>query len=534
MFHTLIKGATIVDGTGAPEFQGDIGIQDGKLHVLEANSNAPAEKVIDATGLHVAPGFIDAHAHGDTTFGQDYSYTSKISQGITTQVTSHCGQSMFPVNPKTLPLLQKEMRVQTDFFPNEMETFTSCSNFMKYAESVNQPVNTVFMVGHLTLRCAVMGFDNRQPTYEEMELMKSYMREAMENGAAGLSTGLIYVPSCYASEDELVELCKIVAEYDGIYTTHMRNESTKCYEAVKEAISIAKKSGVRLQISHLKIAGVQKWGDSIRVLDLIHRAKEEGIRITADQYPYLASATRLYSCVPPQYFAKGVDYFIEQLNDLQFREKIRKEMCDPATPYDNYYLNAGGWKGVFVSNATETPEAEGKTIAEYAAEKGVDGFDVFWDLLIANKGNVPCIYFCMSEEDVFRIIQDENVVVGTDGIAKSFTDLTHPRAFGTFPRAINYYVKENHILTLPEVIKKMTSKTAEIYQLTGKGVIADGYDADLVLFDFDKIKDTADFLHPVSKAEGIEYVISDGKIVYKNKELTGEMPGKVIRFKKKV
>lgn len=532
MFQTLIKGAAIVDGTGSPAFQGDIGILDGKLHVLETNSNAPAENVINATGLHVSPGFIDAHSHGDTTFGQDYSYTSKISQGVTTQVTSHCGQSMFPINPKTLPMLQKEMRIQTDFFPAEMETFTSCTNFMKYAETVKQPVNTVFMVGHLTLRCAVMGFDNRQPTYEEMELMKTYMREAMENGAAGLSTGLVYVPSCYASEEEIVELCKIVAEYDGIYTTHMRNESTKCYEAIEEAISIAKKSGVRLQISHLKVNTVEKRGDSVRILDLIHRAKAEGIRITADQYPYVASATRLYSCVPPYHFAKGVDYFIEQLDDPAFREKIHKEMNDPATPYDNFYLNAGGWKGVFVTNATETPEAEGKTIAEYAAEKGADCFDVFCELLIANKGVVPCVFFSMSEEDVFRIIQDENVVVGTDGIPKSFTDLTHPRAFGTFPRAINYYVKENHILSLPEMIQKMTAKTAEIYQLQGKGVIADGYDADLVIFDFDKIKDTADFLHPTSKADGIEYVLVGGEIVYKEKEMTGAMPGKVIRFQK--
>lgn len=530
MFDVLVKGASIVDGTGGPVFVGDIGIKDGKLSVFKEGSNKLADKIIDASGLYVAPGFIDAHSHGDTTFGQDYSYVSKISQGITTQITSHCGQSMFPINPETLPMLQKEMRIQTDFFPEEMPTFSGCGAFMRYAEKVKQPVNTAFMVGHLTLRCAVMGFENREPTEKEMEQMKSLVREAMENGAAGLSSGLIYVPSCYASEEEMVELCKVVAEYDGIYTTHMRNESTKCYEAIEESISIAKKAGVRLQISHLKVATVEKWGDSDRILGLIHRAREEGVRITADQYPYIASASRLYSCVPPKHFSNGIDYFVEQLKDMSYREVIKKEMCDPNTPYDNYYLNAGGWKGIFVTNATETPDAQGKTIAEYAEEKGIDGFDAFFELLIANKGVVPCVFFCISKDDLFNIIKDENVVVGTDGIPKSFTELTHPRAFGTFPRAINYYVKENKVMSLPEMIRKMTSKTAEIYKLKNKGIIADGYDADLVIFDFDKIKDTAEFMNPVSKAEGIEYVLVGGEVVYKDMEMTGAMPGKVIKF----
>ncbi|MBR3992579.1 MAG: D-aminoacylase [Anaerotignum sp.] len=534
MFQTLIKGAMIVDGTGAPEFQGDIGIQDGKLHVLEANSNAPAENIIDATGLYVTPGFIDAHAHGDSTYGHDYNYLSKISQGITTQVTGHCGQSLFPIHPDTMAMLQHEQKIQTNEFPEEMITFTNCENFMKFAETVKHPENIVFMVGHVALRNAVMGFDDRKPTEAEMEQMKSMLREAMENGAAGFSTGLIYVPCSYAEEDEIVELCKVVAEYDGIYTTHMRNESTKVYEAIEEAISVAKKSGVRLQISHLKIATVEKWGDSVRILDLIHRAKEEGVRITADQYPYTASSTHLYVCVPPKYFNEGIEKVAELLQDPVMRETIKKEMYDPATPYDNYYLNAGGWKGIFISSAAATPDAEGKTIAEYAEEKGIDGFDAFCEIMIANDCIAPSIYFCISEEDLFRIAKDENVVVGTDAIPKSFVERTHPRAYGAFPRAIRYYVKENGILTLPEMIRKMTSKTAEIYQLAGKGMIADGYDADPVIFDYGKITDTADFMHPLTKAEGIEYVLVNGEVVYKDMELTGAMPGKVIRFNQKV
>lgn len=534
MFNTVIKGATIVDGTGAAAFQGDIGILDGKLHVLEANSNAMGENIIDATGLYVTPGFIDAHSHGDSTYGYDYSYVSKISQGITTQVTGQCGYSMFPVHPKTMSLLQDTQLILTNDFPEEMDTFTSCENYMKYAETVKHPENIAFMIGHVALRNAVMGFDDRRPTEEELDQMKALLREAMENGAIGFSTGLIYVPCSYAEEDEIVELCKVVAEYDGIYTTHMRNESTKCYESIEEAISVAKKSGVRLHISHLKIATVENWGDSVRILDLIHRAKAEGVRISADQYPYTASSTHLYVCIPPKYFTQGVRHVAELLKDPMQREIIKKEMYDPTTPYDNYYLNAGGWKGIFISKATNTPGAEGKTIAEYAEEKGIDGFDAFCEIMIENECIAPSIYFCVSEEDLFRIAKDEIVVVGTDAVPKSFTERTHPRTYGTFPRVIRYYVKENNILTLPEAIRKMTSKTAEIYQLEGKGVIADGYDADLVIFDYDKITDTAEYMNPLTKAEGIEYVIVNGEVIYKNKELTGAMPGKVIRFKKKV
>ncbi len=533
MFDIVIQGSTIVDGTGAAPFQGDIGIKDGKLTVLAAGAPVESKQTIDGKGLYVSPGFIDAHSHGDITLGHEYSYLSKISQGITTQVAGMCGQSLYPVNPDTLYLLKQGLGTLTNDFPTEMETFSTYENFVKYAESTVHPENIVFLIGHAALRIAVMGCDNRKPTADELEQMKQYLRDAMEHGAAGFSTGLIYIPSVYADEDEIVALCKVVAEYDGIYTTHMRNESTQCYESVQEAISVARKSGVRLMISHLKIAGVQKWGDSQRVLKLIHDAQKEGIRVTADQYPYTASLTHLSVCIPPKYFTNGVSGIVEHLKNPETREQIRKEMYDPATPYDNYFLNADGYKGIFIAVAKNTPDAEGMTIEEYAAANGLEGFDAFCKLMIENDGIVSAIYFCMSEDDLFNIAKDDSVVFGTDALPKSMTERTHPRAYGTFPRVIRYYVKEKQILTLAEAIQKMTSQSAKLYHLDSKGIIADGYDADLVIFDYDKLSDTADYMDSLALAEGIEYVLVSGEIVYHDKKLTGAMPGKTIHFQNK-
>lgn len=530
MYDVVIKQPIIIDGSGSPGFEGNIGIKNGKLTILPSDSVEQGKLTIYAKGRYVCPGFIDAHSHGDITLGHKYSYLSKISQGITTHVSGMCGQSLFPVNPEMLHLQKQGLGTLTNDFPEEMTTFTSYENFMKYAESVPHPENIVFLVGHAPLRIAVMGCDNRKPTTEEMDEMKRLLRDAMEHGAAGLSTGLIYIPSVYADEDEIVELCKIVAEYNGIYTTHMRNESTHCYESVAESISVARRSGVRLHISHLKIAGVQKWGDSQRILDLIHDAQKEGISVSADQYPYTASLTHLSVCIPPKYFTNGISAIVKQLKDPETREIIRQEMYNPATEYDNYYLNANGWKGILIAVAKETPEAEGMTVAEYASKHNMDGFDAFCHLMIENNGIVSAIYYCMSEDDLFRIAKDDAVVFGTDALPKSLTERTHPRAFGTFPRVIRYFVKEKGILTLPEAIKKMTSASAELYRLKGKGLIADGYDADLVLFDYDKITDTADYMNSLTLAEGIDYVFVNGEIVYHEKELTGAMPGKTISF----
>ncbi len=530
-YDLFIKNANIIDGSGAPAFAGTVAAHDGKLTVLAADAVVDAENVIDAAGQYVCPGFIDPHSHGDIPLGADYASIAKISQGITTHQGGMCGFSMFPVNPENLHMLQESLGLLSNTFPAEMDTFTNFENYLAYSDTVKRPENIQFLVGHVNLRVAVMGYADREPTKDELEKMKSLLREAMEHGAAGMSSGLVYVPSAYAKEEELVELCKVVAEYDGLYTTHMRNEAGDSFKSIEEAISVARKTGVKLIISHHKIQGKVNWGMSKDTLKMIHDAIDEGVEISCDQYPYTASMTHLSVCAPPKYFTNGLSGMLEYLKDPVMREKIKEEMNDPATPYDNFYLHSGGWSGVFISCSPGYPEAEGKVVSEFAEEKGIDPFDAFCDIMIANNGVVTAIYFSMSEEDVFRIIQDDIVVVGTDGITKSMEDKAHPRGFGSFPRAIKYFVKENNLMSLEKMVYKMTGLTAEKIGLKAKGLVKDGYDADLVIFDYDTINDVADFINPNELADGIEYVIVGGEVVYHDKKLTGATPGKSIRYK---
>lgn len=532
MYDLFIKNTKIIDGSGAPAFAGAVAAKEGKLYILPEDTSVEAAQVIDAKGQYTCPGFIDPHSHGDVPLGEDFASLSKISQGITTHQGGMCGFSMFPVNPENMNLLQESLGLFRNTFPEEMDTFTTCEKYLAYSDTVKRPENVQFLVGHVTLRVAVMGYADREPTKEELEKMKDLLREAMEHGAAGMSSGLVYVPSAYAKEEELVELCKVVAEYDGLYTTHMRNEAAGSFESIREAISVAKKTGVRLIISHHKIQGKSNWGMSKKTLKMIHDAIDEGVDVSCDQYPYTASMTHLSVCIPPKYFTNGLSGVLEYLKDPVMKEKIKEEMNDPATPYDNFYLHSGGWEGVFISGSPGYLEAEGKRVAELAAEKGQDPFDTFCDIMIANHGVVTAIYFSMSEEDVFRIIQDDAVVVGTDGIIKSMEDKAHPRAFGTFPRAIKYFIKENKLMSLEAMIRKMTSLTAEKIRLKNKGLIKDGYDADLVIFDYETINDTADYIHSNALADGIDYVIVGGEVVYHDKKLTGAMPGKSIRYQK--
>ncbi len=529
MYDLLIKNATVIDGTGAAAFMGSVASEGGKLKVLPAQCEEAAKTVIDGTGLTVCPGFIDPHSHGDVPLGQPFNSLSKISQGITTHVAGQCGFSMFPVDPAKLKLMQEGMAIFTDSFPAEMETFTTFENYLKYVDTLKLPENVKFLAGHVSLRIAAMGYDNRKPTAEELEHMKQMLREAMEHGAMGLCSGLIYIPSVYADVDEFVELCKVVAEYDGIYTSHMRNESNEVLKSVAETIEVGRRSGCRVHISHLKVCGKPNWGISKQIMEMIEQAQAEGIRVTADQYPYAASMTHLNASIPPKYFTKGISGMVEIIKDPAMRAQIKAEIMDPATPFENQYINCGGFGGVFVSSCNATPEYEGMTIADAAKKYNMDEFDLFFDLLIRNHGVATAMYFCMSDEDVFRIISSDSVMTGTDGILpKNETVRAHPRAFGSFPRAIRYFVKENHLMPLEKMIHKMTGLTAEKMMIESKGIIKDGMDADLVVFDYENLRDTADFMESNKVSEGIEYVIVGGEVVYHDKKLTGATPGKVI------
>ncbi len=527
MLDRLFQNATLVDGTGTPAYVASIGIQNGKL-VLPVAPDAQAKETVDAAGLMICPGFIDAHSHGDLALGQEYIRLSKSSQGITTEICGQCGTSLVPVSGQYLDLGKEVMSVGTLYYPPELPTFTSFQPYLDYAAKVPKTTNFKQLVGHSTLRVAVMGPANRAATAQELEQMKELLKDAMEHGAAGLSTGLIYTPSCYATTDEIVELAKVIAPYGGIYASHIRNESYDSLRAVQEVLEVGRRAGVAVCISHHKILGRSNWGLQKKTLKLIEEAVKEGLSVTCDQYPYTCNMTTLGACMPPWHFDEGMAALAEKLKSPALRQKIRGEMESAETPYDNYYLNAGGWGGVLVASSPNNPSAEGKTVEQYANELGQDPFDTYFDLMVVDQNASVAVYSSMCDEDVFEIALAPNTVVGTDGLVRSMTEKGHPRAFATFPHAINYFVKEHHIMSLEEMIRRMTSMPAQRFHLPTKGVLANGMDADILVIDYDRFVDRATYTNSNALTEGLRYVIVNGEVVLKDQALTGAVPGKFI------
>lgn len=526
MLDLLIANATIVDGTGRDRYPGNVGVRDGVL--VEAGPGEDARAVIDATGRVVAPGFIDAHSHGDLVVGEEFARLCKTSQGVTTEIAGQCGLSMAPVNPEYLSMLQGLLTIGAVKFPPGMASWTTFPRYLDYVESVPKTANIKIYVGHSALRIAVMGFANRRATPADLDRMKALLREAMERGALGLSTGLIYTPSCYADTEEIIELAKVIAPYGGIYASHMRNESHDSVKSVNEVLDVGRRAGVPVIISHHKILGKRNWGLQKETLALIENAVREGIRVTCDQYPYACNMTSLAACIPPHYFDKGIGAFSARLTDPTVRKEVRREMEDPASDYDNYYLNAGGWPGVLVCAAPKTPAAEGLSVAAYAEKAGKDPFDAFFEIMAANNGEVTAVYSSMRDADVFDIALAPNTVVGSDGLVRLAGEKGHPRGYGTFPRAICYYVKENKVMTLEECVRRMTSLTAERFGLGTRGAIRPGNAADLVIFDFEALRDGATYAESNLLTEGLDYVIVAGEIVYRDKRLTGAAPGRFL------
>lgn len=525
----LIINAQIVDGTGAPAYTGNVGIRDGKLLVNPDTKRAV--QVIDAAGRMLCPGLIDSHSHTDRFIGSNPDIISmcKISQGITTEVTGQCGSCLFPV-----PVDRREQ--MRDFFTEDMnqeqldnvDRFGTFSTYLDYVRDQKLVGNFAFLQGHGTLRLAAMGFENRKPTATELDTMKEMLKNSMEHGCMGLSSGLIYVPSVFADTEELVELCKVIKPYGGIYATHMRSESDHIIEAVKEAIYIAKTADVSLFISHHKVCGIQNWGASKETLRLVEEAIADGVKITMDQYPYVASQTGLCQCLAPKYFKNGAKELAELLKDPQMREVMKKEMTEVPCSYNSSYQNAGGFAGILVLFSPNVPEAEGLRLSEYAEKIGKDPFEAYFDLMEANEGIGSGAFFCMDEKELDAIYLNENTVVGTDGLVGLETGPVHPRAYGSLVRALTLFTKEKHLVTIEQAVRKETGLTAERWGLSHKGIIADGMDADLVLIDYDKLKDVADFVNSRQVCEGIDIVIVNGRIAYQNRKITDVYAGKVI------
>ncbi len=509
---TLIKNCTVYDGTSAPAFLGSVGFSSGKIRVFRGNDLPQAQRTIDAHGLALVPGFIDSHSHGDLSLISPYATLSKLNQGITTQIAGQCGVSLFPsggVGADEFPRFVSGVAPYADL-PQDLSCLSSVKGFYDWVETLHNPITTKCFIGHGTLRLWAMGYANRKPDAGELERMKAMLRQCIRDGALGLSTGQVYAPSCYADNEEILALLRVLHEEGGVYANHPRNEGDRVIEARAESMRLAQEANVPLCISHMKAAGRQNWGKPREMLRQIDKAVENGLRAMIDCYPYTAGCTSLNVSIPPRYFESGLRGLLAALQSATEREIIREEI-GRVSDYDNYVYNSGGFGGVYVSSCPIDHRAEGMFIAEYAEKAGMEPFEAFCDILIRNNGLGLGIYFHMNENDVCDILTHPLCVLGTDGLIGKSGENPHPRAFGSTARAYDLLVRQKKLLSPEAMIYKMSGQAAAFLGLSQKGRIWDGMDADALLIDLDKFQDTATYQNGSSLSQGIEKIFIGGK-----------------------
>lgn len=528
MFDILIQNSRILDGAGNPYYKSDIAIRDGKIAAIAAHIPAEqADLCIDASGLTAAPGFIDVHTHDDLYLLRKPDADEKVRQGITTVVAGNCGFSPAPLMGNGRQTLRSFNGIlgggeAVNLFADE----TTFGEFLELLEAQRPGVNVAALVGNVTLRIAVMGHEMRPPTAAELEQMKALVEEAMQSGALGLSSGLIYAPGSYAQTDELAELAGVVGRHHGLYATHMRSESEELLASIQEALQIGERSGARVQISHLKVAGKRNWGRSKDALALIADARQRGLEVTADQYPYNAGSTGLFALLPPDVLSDGVDALASKLSDPGYRSTLRARLQDPANTEG--MLSDTGFDGILIASSPAHPDYEGKTLAEIASGEGRDPLDLVFDLVAEEKMAVTMVIFNMNEEDIRRIMSASFVMMGSDGLP-SLGARIHPRMSGAAPRILGRYARQEGVLSQEEAVRKMTSLPAQAFRLKGKGLIAEGYDADLVLFSPEEIIDRATYESPTEAPGGIAYVLVNGALAVERGRVLGTRSGRVLR-----
>jgi N-acyl-D-amino-acid deacylase len=536
LYDLIIKGGKLVDGAGNPWYYGDIAINNGKIATGGKLSEAEANRVLDVSGLVVAPGFIDAHSHSDGGVIVYPQMESTLAQGITTVVAGQCGGSPAPVNPDMRELLEEEY---AKHMPPGVEfkiTWTTFDEYLKRVEEVGVGANIAHHVGHSTIRVAAIGFDARQPTEAELEDMRKLTEEAMEAGAYGLSTGLIYPPGMYASTDEIVELAKVVASYGGVYDSHIRGEGATLLKAVAEAIEIGEKAGLPVHISHHKAAGKSVWGQSVETLKMMEEARNRVLDITFDQYPYRAGSTSLATLLPPWAHDGGTEKLLGRLRNAEDRERMRRDIEKGIPGWENF-VGALGWENIMVSfvKSEENKDIEGKNMVKIKEMRGEpDEFTALYKLLLEEEGAPGMVIFAMQEEDVQRIMKHHLHMVGTDASSVAFTGpfamgKPHPRHFGTYPKILGRYVREYRMLRLEEAVRKMTSFPTQRFGILDRGLLRPGMCADIAIFNPDTVLDKATYQEPQQRSVGIEYVIVNGEVAIDAGKYTGALAGKVLR-----
>jgi N-acyl-D-aspartate/D-glutamate deacylase len=533
-YDLLIVHGQILDGSGSSAIDASVAVRDGRIAAIGRLDQATAKRVIDATGLVVAPGFIDLHSHSDFTLLVDGDAQSKIRQGVTTEILGE-SDSAGPVLGPAVDEFDRSLK------PTGIKRdWKTLGEYFARLERQHTSVNIASYVGSGQVRADVVGFTNRPAHDDEMDAMKELVEQAMREGALGVTSGLIYAPNMYANTKELIELAKVAAKYGGIYTSHIRGEGAHGVQAIQEAIQIAIKANLPAHILHFKMDGKDNWGHMGQQIKTIDEARSNGVDITADQYPYIAAMTGLEQCLPPRYLEGTSQQIVARLKTADARKRIREDIANGLPGWeDNEVKSVGGWHGVMVASCqkTENKKYEGQRMDEVAKMMGKDPVDALCDLLISEEGSAGAIYFSMSEPDVELAMKQPWVGIGSDGSAVSpemvFVGKPHPRFYGTFPRALGVYVREKKVLTLPEAVHKMTGLSAKIVGFTDRGLLKPGMAADITLFDPATVIDKATFENPAQYPVGIPYVIVNGVVVIDKGEHTGAKPGRVLYGKGK-
>jgi len=528
-YDLLIRNGTIVDGSGNPWFRGDVAVRGERIVAVGRVPPGTAKREIDAKGLVVAPGFIDMHSHSDYLLLEDGHAQSKIRQGVTTEVLGE-GRSAGPQKGKLSP---RKYDVR-----GKPTTWTTLGGYFETLEKAGVSINVASYVGLDNVWQGAMGNSYERPSAAQKEEMKALVDEAMKDGAFGLSSMLAMPPGSLAETDDIVELCKVVAKYRGIYSTHNRNEGTGVLEAVREAITIGEKAGVPVDVIHLKIADQKLWGRMNEVVALIEDARKRGVNVQANVYPYTRGNNDLASIVPPWAHEGGTARMLERLKDAKDRERMKKEIKDGLPGWYNHYTAVGGdWSRMLVSGKGAY---EGLTVDRVIAAKkkdrepAPDDLDVLFDLLVEQGGSIPTVYAHHTEKDMQLALAQPWCSIGSDGSAYAIEGPLrrgnpHPRSFGTFPRVLGVYVRELKVLRLEDAVRKMTSLNAAKLGIPDRGLLRAGNYADITLFDPERVTDKATYEKPFQYAEGVEYVIVNGQLVLERGKHTGATPGKAIR-----
>jgi len=529
-YDLLIKRGRIVEGSGRAGYVADLAVKDDRIAAIGNLSQATAARVIDAQGLVVAPGFIDLLGQSETYLLIDPRAMSKVMMGVTTEITGE-GESIAPINAR-------QIKEQEDFLRrfNLTIDWRTLDEYFKRLEKQGSGVNLGTFVGATQVREYVIGYDDRQPTASELEEMKKLVADAMLDGALGLSTSLQYVPARFAKTDELVELAKVARQYGGIYATHQRSEANTIDASLDEVFEIAKRAQIPVEIWHLKTAYKNNWGRMPHVLARIKQARDQHLDITADIYPYIAGSTALSASLPPWALEGGTEKMLARLRDPNTRQRLKKEISETQTAWENIYLGSGGPGGVLIGSVVnrELEQLQGKRISEIAAEQKKDPLDALFDFILADNGQTGAIYFMMSETDMRAAMQAPFVSFCTDSGSRA-TDgplagsKSHPRGWGSYPRILGRYVRDEKLLSLEAAVHKATAAPAARVGLRDRGLLREGMFADITVFDPNKIIDRATFEMPNQYPIGVEYVLVNGKISVDKGQRTTALAGRVLR-----